>query len=99
MGLRAAIDQASLAVRAVSMLAVERFETGIAFNPIKKAWRVDPYPLYRNLQRIDPFHRSRLVDGWVLSRHEDILAVLGDKAFSADERTWSRYPQIRRQIA
>ena len=99
MGLRTAIDQASLAVRAVSMLAVERFETGIVFNPIKKAWRADPYPLYRNLQRIDPFHRSRLVDGWVLSRHEDILAVLGDKAFSADERTWSRYPQIRRQIA
>jgi len=99
MGLRTAVERATQTVRAVSLLAVERFETGIVFNPIKKAWRSDPYPLYRNLQRIDPFHRSRLVDGWVLSRYDDILAVLGDKTFSADERTWSRYPQIRRQMA
>ncbi len=99
MGLRAAVDRAAFAVRAVSMLAVERVGTGVAFNPIKKAWRSDPYPLYRNLQRIDPFHRSRLADGWVLSRYDDILAVLGDKVFSADERTWSRYEQIRRRRA
>lgn len=99
MGLRAAADRAVFAARAVGLLALERVETGVVFNPIRKAWRSDPYPLYRKLQRIDPFHRSRLADGWVLSRYEDILAVLGDKAFSADERRWSRYAQIRRQAA
>lgn len=97
MSLRAGIDRAAFAARALSLLAVERLQTGIVFNPTRKAWRADPYPLYRSLQRIDPFHRSRVADGWVLSRYGDILEILGDKGFSADERSWSRYGQIRRQ--
>jgi len=99
MSLRAAIDRAAFTARALALLAVERVETGVVFYPLKKAWRSDPYPLYRDLRRIDPFHRSRAADGWVLSRYEDILEVLGDKSFSADERNWSRYAQIRRQGA
>lgn len=97
MGLRAAAERASFTARAVALLAVERVETGIVFNPLKKAWRSDPYPLYRDLRRIDPFHRSRAADGWILSRYEDVMAILGDKRFSADERNWSRYAQVRRQ--
>jgi pimeloyl-[acyl-carrier protein] synthase len=96
MGLRGTVHRATFAARAAVLLLAERMETGVVFNPIKKSYRADPYPLYRDLQRIDPFHRSRLADGWVLSRYEDILSVLNDRAFSADERNWSRYPQMRK---
>jgi hypothetical protein len=91
------MERAGFAARAIALLGLERIETGVVFNPTRKAWRADPYPLYRNLRRIDPFHRSRLADGWVLSRYEDILAVLGNKSFSADERNWSRWAEQRRQ--
>jgi cytochrome P450 len=99
MSIRTAIHRAAFTGRAGFLLAFERLETGVVFNPARKESRADPYPLYRALQQRDPFHRSRLADGWVLSRYDDILTILGDRSFSADERSWSRYPQIRRQAA
>ncbi len=97
MGLRSTIDRAVFAARGACLLAFERVETGVVFNPVRREYRADPYPLYRSLQAIDSFHRSRPADGWVLSRYDDILTVLGDKAFSADERNWSRWSQVRRR--
>ncbi len=99
MGIRAAIDRTSFAVRAMALLGLERLESGVVFNPVRKEYRADPYPLYRSLLERDPFHRSRLAGGWILSRYEDIATVLGDRSFSADERSWSRYPQMRRRAA
>jgi cytochrome P450 len=56
--------------------------------------RVDPYPFYARLRTKDPFHRTRAADGWVLSRYEDILAVLRDPSYSADERNSSRFAPL-----
>ena len=69
----------------------ERLRTGMLFNPQRSDLRADPYPYYRWLRERDPVHRSYPAGGWVLSRYDDILAVLSDRAASADERNWSRY--------
>ena len=86
MTLRTRIDDFYWTARSLALVAVERVETGIVFNPLAPGLRVDPYPFYRRLRESDPFHRSRAADGWVLTRYDDVLAVLRDRAFSSDER-------------
>ncbi len=88
------LDSALFAADMASRMAVERLETGIVFNPLRKEMRADPHPFYRALRERDPVHRSRPADGWVLTRYADIQSVLGDRSFSSDERNlrrWKRY--------
>jgi cytochrome P450 len=94
MRLREKLDNVLVGVELVAKLAAERLETGVTFNPTRKEMRADPYPFYQRLREHDPFHRSRPADGWVLTRYADILAVLGDRTFSADERHLRRYPRM-----
>jgi cytochrome P450 len=75
--------------------ARERISTPVVFNPFSKRLRKDPFPIYRGLRERDPIHYSPLADGWVLTRYDDILEVLRDPGFSADERNWSRYRKYR----
>ena len=65
-----------LAVRV--LLARERMESGVAYDLTSAEVREDPYPTYHALRRIDPVHRLRLVDAWVLTRYRDVEAVLRD---------------------
>jgi len=95
MSLRSRFDQVWMAARGATLLAVERLETGIGFNPLDPQLRSDPYPFYKRLRETDPFHRCRNADGWILSRHADVLAVLRDPTFGADERKRRRYPTER----
>jgi cytochrome P450 len=95
MSLRVKLDSALAAIEGLALLAVERVETGIVFNPLRPALRVDPHPFYRALREKDPFHRSRAADGWILTRYADVQAVLGDRTFSADERNLRRWSRIR----
>ena len=47
----------------------------------------DPPPAYEDARRAAPLTRVRLFDGtpaWMVTRHEDVRAVLGDARFSAD---------------
>jgi cytochrome P450 len=80
-------------------LVVERAETGNLFNPLLNPFlpriREWPYPLYRRLRERDPVHRSRAIRGWFLFRHVDCLAVLRDARFSADDRNYAGYAQLR----
>ena len=74
----------------------ERLESGATFNPLDRSLRANPYPAYRRLREKDPVHRSRMVDTWVLSRYEDIDAVLRDyRRFSNDDRRASDRRLIR----
>ena len=69
-------------------LARERMESGVAYNPLSTKMHSDPYPIYRKLREKSPIHRSRLINGWILTRHRDVDAVLRDsKRFSNDERS------------
>jgi cytochrome P450 len=98
MSWRVQVDSAVAAVRGLAFMAVEKLETGIVFNPMQSELRSDPYPFYTKLRQTDPFHRSRNADGWVLSRYEDVLEVLRDPTFSADERNHRRFAQFVRRF-
>ena len=43
----------------------------------------NPYPFYRTLRETDPIHHDA-VDGWVLSRHVDVVATLRAPYMSAE---------------
>jgi cytochrome P450 len=51
-----------------------------AFNPMDPEFLADPYPTYHRLRDEDPVHHSPL-DFWVLTRYEDVVAVLRDPRF------------------
>jgi cytochrome P450 len=99
MSLRVKLDTALASLETLARLAVERLETGIVFNPLRPALRADPHPFYRRLREKDPFHRSRPADGWVLTRYADVVAVLGDRSFSADERNLRRWRRLQARQA
>jgi cytochrome P450 len=52
------------------------------FNPFDPAWRRDPYPYYRRLRESAPVYRSRVLRAAVLTRYDDVLALLRDPRFS-----------------
>jgi hypothetical protein len=52
------------------------------FNPFLPAWRQDPYPYYRRLRESAPVYRSRVLRAAVLTRYDDVLALLRDPRFS-----------------
>jgi cytochrome P450 len=83
--------------RGVALL--QHLRHGAHFDPLSRRHRIDPYPAYRRLRERDPVHRNPLLPGWVLSRYEDIAAVLRDPGYSADERNWKRWPQAVKQMA
>lgn len=50
------------------------------FNPFAPDFLADPYPTYQRLRSTDPVHRS-ISGTWILTRHDDIKAVLQDDRF------------------
>ena len=60
------------------LLARERLESGVAYNPLSDEVARDPYAAYRRLRDRDPVHRMRLIDAWALSRYEHVDAMLRD---------------------
>ncbi len=57
-------------------LAWERLESGSGFNPTSAQMQVDPYAFYKRMRTRDPVHRTRIIDGWLLTRYRDVDAVL-----------------------
>jgi cytochrome P450 len=56
-----------------------------SFNPFLPEFRADPYPFYRTLQANHRVYVSRLLGNvCILSRYDDVVAVLGDPGFSVD---------------
>jgi cytochrome P450 len=56
------------------------------FDP---AFKADPYPTYTRLRSSAPVYRAALPDGrgvWLITRYEDVLAVLKDQRFVKDWR-------------
>jgi hypothetical protein len=44
----------------------------------------DPYPLLERLREDDPVHWSDRLGGWVLTRHDDVLAAIFDQRLASD---------------
>ncbi len=58
----------------------------VQYNPFVPEVHANPYPVYRRLRAEDPVHWSALMEAWVLTRYNDVVAVLTDRRFSADRR-------------
>lgn len=79
--------KAILSVVAGAVLARERWQSSVVYNPLSARMAQDPYPFYADLRTRDPVRHSRLVNAWVFSRHSDIDAILRDhRRFSNDPR-------------
>ncbi len=71
------------------LLAWERLESGVAYDPTSIATRHEPYGLYDELRRKDPVHRMRLMKAWALTRYEDVDQLLRDhKRFTSEGRNY-----------
>jgi pimeloyl-[acyl-carrier protein] synthase len=55
----------------------------VPFNPMDPEFVANPYPTYRRLRAEDPVHLSPL-GFWVLTRYEDVVAVLRDPRFAKE---------------
>jgi len=66
----------------LSLLSVEEPATPV-YDPTDPRVALDPWPLYAELRREAPIHRSPR-GFWVLARHADCLALLRDRRASSD---------------
>ena len=77
--------------------AGERWRTGVAYNPLAHATVQDPYPVYAALRGRGTAHRSRLMNAWLIARHDEADAIL------RDHRNFANNPRLgtltRRQQA
>jgi len=78
---------------------VERWQTGIVFNPLDPKHVADPYPLYAELRRRGRVHQSRLTRGPVLSHYEDVAAALHDDRLSTNPSHSRGWPRQRKRLA
>ncbi len=66
-----------------ALLAWERVESGVCYDPTSPKIRAYPYDAYEKIRRKDPVHRLRMIDGWILTEYADVDRVLRDhKRFS-----------------
>jgi cytochrome P450 len=67
----------------------------VDFNPFDPRLRTDPYAVYKALRDNAPVYWSEIMQVWVLTRYDDILAVLRDQSrFSSDrQRATNRFVQ------
>src|SRR3546814_4238733 len=52
----------------------------LTFDPYDYDFHEDPYPTYAHLRARAPVFHAQADDLWVVSRHEDVFAVLRDDA-------------------
>jgi cytochrome P450 len=76
----------------------------IAFDPLDPAQRADPFPIYAEARRDAPVFYAPAFDLWVVTRHEDVLAVLkDDETFSSRNALRSSprepLPEVREVLA
>lgn len=56
----------------------------IAFDPFEPGFVASPYDQYRRLREHDPVHWSPLLEGWVLTRFDDVVELLRDPTISVE---------------
>ena len=56
---------------------------GTSYELLDPAVLQDPYPLYRQMRDEAPVYRDRRFMGWILTRYDDVLAVLRDPRVSS----------------
>ncbi len=59
---------------------------GERFNPLDQRVVANPHPVYRRLRNEDPVHWNPILQGWMVTRYDDVLTVLNGSRFSADRQ-------------
>ena len=78
MATKNAIGTALRSIYIRARLVEERLRSGVAWWPLAPDFIADPYPAYRRLREIDPFHYSVLTRQIVVSRFADVDRILRD---------------------
>lgn len=68
------------------------------FNPLDPAFIRSPYQQYAALRDTDWVHWSELLQGWVITRYDDVAAVLRDPTMSSDIRKATPTPVTELEI-
>ena len=66
------------------MTAAQAAGKGVAFDPFEPGFVDSPYEQYARLRDADPVHWSGVLQGWVLTRHDDVASLLRDPTVSSD---------------
>jgi cytochrome P450 len=66
------------------MTAAQAAGKGVAFDPFEPGFVDSPYEQYARLRAADPVHWSDMLQGWVLTRHDDVASLLRDPTVSSD---------------
>jgi cytochrome P450 len=69
----------------------------VAFDPFEAGFVQSPYEQYARLRAEDPVHRSELLEGWVLTRHDDVASVLRDPSVSVELDNAASTPLVEAQ--
>ncbi|MDE2973416.1 MAG: cytochrome P450 [Gemmatimonadota bacterium] len=85
--IRAALGPVYIRARLVE----ERLRSGVAWWPLATDFIADPYPSYRRLREIDPFHYSILTRLVVVSRFADVDRILRDHRNFSNDLTSARH--------
>jgi cytochrome P450 len=71
----------------------------VAFDPFEPGFVESPYDQYARLRTHDPVHWSELLEGWVLTRHDDVVALLRDPTVSVEIANATSTGAVRMQRA
>src|SRR5512143_1288361 len=66
-----------------------------AYNLLTPEAIANPYPVYERLRSEDPVHWSEMLKAWILTRYDDVVAVLRDPRVSADRMEQFAIHQLR----
>ena len=70
----------------------------LEYNPFLPDVHADPYPLYHRLRREDPVHWNP-PGVWLLTRYDDVAAVLRDPHLGRDPRNAAEVQALRASLA
>ena len=70
----------------------------VRFDPLDPAFVACPYEQYEVLRDEDPVHWSDLLWGWVITRFDDVAAVLRDPSMSSDIRNATPTPIVELEL-
>jgi hypothetical protein len=72
----------------------------LVYDPQDPAVRVDPFPLYKDLQDREPIHWSPALKSWIVTRYDDVRQVALTKEMSPDRLTpfFKTLPDAQRSI-
>src|SRR3954463_15145146 len=65
------------------------------YNPFDPRLRSNPYAVYKELREQAPVYWSEMMHVWVLTRFDDVLAVLRDHTRFSSERTRATNPFVQ----